>query len=527
MIRFSPLVVVGSRPWLSLGLRLLFATGLGAIIIRLAVATTDSDSERSASSHTLSHLWMPTFVQTESAMMLRLSRCTGCLLLSAYMLLGSVVSAEDEPPAPVSFRAQVAPIFLRKCAGCHGAVDSQGDFQLHTFKLAMADGYITPGDPDDSHLLSLLLEEDPEVRMPKDGDPLPGESIELVRRWIAEGAKYDGDDPTLPLASIVPRQPHPDPPEVYRAPIAITALAFHPQGNLLAASGYQEVTLWNVSDGTLARRITDISQRVYDLDFSPDGKLLAVAGGTPGQSGELRVVDAETGSLVRVFCTTNDVLFGAAFSPDGKRLASCGADRSIRIYDVATGEEQVLIEDHADWVLGIAWNTDGTRLASASRDKTSKLFDTTSGESLVTYPGHGAPVYDVAFNADGTQVLTCGRDKKIHVWNPADGKKIGEIAGFGLDVYGVQVSGAQIFSCSADKTAQLHKADDRSRIRVFSGHTDWIYSLSYNEPSKRLATGSYNGEIRIWNSEDGAALLSFTASPGLAPKPSAEQAAAK
>ncbi len=460
-------------------------------------------------------------------MILRLPCCTGCSLLLTCVLLASAVSAEDETPAPVSFREQVAPIFLQQCVGCHGANDPQGDFQLHTFERSMADGYVEPGNPEESHLFSLLLDEDPEVRMPKDGDPLSAESIELVRRWIAEGAKYDGDDPTLSLASIVPRTPHAAPPETYREPIAITAIAFHPSGNLLAASGYHEVTLWNAADGTLARRITDIAQRTYDLDFSPDGKLLAVAGGTPGQTGELRVVDTETGSLVRVFCTTDDVVFGAAFSPDAKRLATCGADRTIRIYDVATGEEQVLIEDHADWVLSIAWNPDGTRLASASRDKTSKLFDTASGDSLVTYPGHAEPVYDVAFNADGTQVLTCGRDKKIHVWNPADAKKIGEIAGFGLDVYGLQVNGAQIFSCSADKTARLHKADDRSQVRVFSGHADWIYSLSYHEPSKRLATGSYNGEIRIWNGEDGATLLSFTASPGHATKPATEQAAAK
>jgi len=459
--------------------------------------------------------------------MLRLPRCAGFLSLLACMLLCDVVSAEDEPPAAVSFREQVAPIFLQKCVGCHGANDSQGDFQLHTFERSMADGYVTAGSPDESHLFSLLIDEDPEARMPKDDDPLPAESIELVRRWIAEGAKYDGDDQTLPLASIVPRLPHADPPEAYRAPIAITALVFHPSGNVLAASGYHEVTLWNVADGTLVRRITDIAERTYDLDFSLDGKLLAVAGGTPGKTGELRVVDAETGELVRVFCTTNDVLFGAAFSPDATRLATCGADRTIRIYDVATGEEQLLIEDHADWVLGIGWSNDGTRLASASRDKTSKLFDTTSGDSLVTYPGHSEPVYDVAFNADGTQVLTCGRDKKIHVWNPADGKKIGEIAGFGLDVYGLQVIGAQIFSCSADKTARLHKVDDRSQVRVFEGHADWIYSLSYHEASKRLATGSYNGEIRIWNGEDGATLLNFTASPGHAPKPSDEQAAAK
>src|SRR5437762_3456973 len=175
-----------------------------------------------------------------------------------------------------------------------------------------------------------------------------------------------------------------------------------------------------------------------------------------------------------------DVAFDVAFSPKGDKLAACAADRSIRIYDVASGKEERLIEDHADWVLTVAWNNDGTRLVSGSRDKTSKLFDAANGESLATYPGHGEAVYSAAFSEDGKQVFTGGGDKKVHVWNPADGKKIADMPAGG-DVYDIVVQAGQVFCCSSDKTARQFTAADRKQVKSLAGHADWVYTLSYND----------------------------------------------
>jgi len=177
--------------------------------------------------------------------------------------------------------------------------------------------------------------------------------------------------------------------------------------------------------------------------------------------------------------------------------------------------------------MAVAWNHDGTRLVSGSRDKTAKLFDAATGESLVTYPGHGEQVFGVAFNADSSQVLSTGRDKKVHVWKPADAGKIAEITGFGQEVYDIVVAGGQIFCSSADKTARQFEAAERKPVRNYEGHTDWVYSLAYNDASKRLATGSFDGEVRVWNTADGALIAAFKAAPGYAPAPPAQQAAVK
>lgn len=456
----------------------------------------------------------------------RIALMSGCLVGAAFARADE--PAASEAPAEISFRRDVAPVLVERCLGCHGQQDAKGEYQLHTFESLMKDGYsgspvVTPGKSDESELYLLVSTDDEDLRMPKEADPLTAEQVTAVKRWIDEGAKFDADDPTAALASIVPGKAYPAAPQSYRAPLAVTALAFHPSGNELAASGYHEVTLWNPADGALLRRIGNVAQRVYGLAYNQDGSLLAVASGTPGQVGDVRLVNPATGELVRELGRMSDVALGVAFSPDGARLAACSADRSIRIYDVATGAQQILIEDHADWVLAVAWSPDGGKLASASRDKTSKVFDAATGDSLATFAGHGETVYSVSFNADGSQVLTGGGNKVVHVWNPADAAKLGDMGGFGGDVTQIIVRADQIYSSSSDTQARQHGGEKRELVRAYAGHRDWIYSLALSEATGRLATGGYDGEVRIWNTADGAQVAAFVASPGLAITP-AEQA---
>jgi WD40 repeat protein len=440
------------------------------------------------------------------------------LALFASLLAWPAAFPQEKKAEPVSFSKQVAPIFVKKCLACHGERQPQSGYQLHTFEKMLVPGEfgeatVTPGKPEESQVYKLVASKKKDVWMPKEGDRLSEDQIGLIRRWLAEGAKFDGPDKAAAIASYVPTEYDP-PPEAYGRPLPITALAFHPQGTELAVGGYNEITIWNPADGKLLRRIRNVAQRTYGLMYSADGKFLAAASGTPASLGEVKLFEAGTGNTVRVFGSMADVAYDVAFSPKGDKLAACAADRSIRIYDVASGKQERVIEDHADWVMAIAWNHDGTRLASASKDKTSKLFDVKTGESQVTYNGHGQTVYGVAFSADGSHVLTSGGDRKIHVWNPGDGKKIAEMAGFGHEVYRILRVDDQLFSCSADKTARQFALANRTQARAYQPHTDWVFSLAAHAASKRLATGTFTGEVHIWNTADGKQLTSFIAAPG-------------
>lgn len=454
------------------------------------------------------------------------------------ILVTGIAFAPTGHAQSVSFRKDVAPVLVKRCLACHGEQKFKGGYRLHTFESLMKPGKsgdvpVAAGKPQESILLQMIVSGE----MPKSADPLPKEEVDSITKWIAGGAKFDGDDLKGEIVSSV-IWTHPDPPEVYSRPFPITAIAFRPDGKELAVGGHHEITVWNAEDGTLLRRIKNVAERTYALAYSKDGSQLAAAGGTPGQLGEVRLFQSADGKLIRPVGSMSDCAFDVAFSPDGKRIAACGADHRVRVYDIATGEQDLLIDDHTDWVMGVAWSPDGGKIASASRDKTCKVFDAKTGDLLLTYPDHASTVYDIAFNADGSQAISCGGDNRIRVWHPTDQgyedkemkkkkrQHIHEISGFNGELFHLKFHDGRVFACSSDQTVRQHDAAKRNQIQQYTGHGAWVFALDYNPATKRLATGSLDGEVRIWNAEEKdaakALVATFIAAPGYKP-PTAQQ----
>lgn len=440
-------------------------------------------------------------------------------LVATTLTLGGLASASAQP---VSFKQKVASILVDNCLACHGPKKAEGGYRVDTFERAMAAGESTqPGfvakNLEGSESFRRIVSADKDERMPLEGDPLPADQVALLKQWIEEGATFDGPDPKALLATIIPPPVHPDPPEAYPQPLPITAVAFSPDGTQIIAGGYHELTVWNPADGQLVRRIKNIGQRTYALAFSPDGKLLAVAGGAPGKLGEVRIVDYASGNVTAVMGTTSDVVLDAAFSPQGDRLAIGAADGMLRVFEVAAAKEQLTISSHSDWVQAVAWSPDGSKLASASRDKTAKVFDAKTGELLVTFSGHGQPVKGVAFHPDGAEAFSAGADKKIQRWKVADGGKTAEI-GFGDEVYKLPLGGGFLFASSADKTVRQFDAKSHGAVRQYAGSPDWALCVAYHDGTKRVAAGGFNGEVRVWNAADGNPIATILAAPGLVKK---------
>lgn len=415
----------------------------------------------------------------------------------------------------VSFSRHVAPILAERCIACHNTRSPGGRLNLDSFAAMSKGGESGAAFAAHKSAESLLLTMIEDGSMPKDADPLKPEEISIVKHWINVGAPLDaGIALNADLFDVMPERSQPLPPNEYRVAIPVTAVAFNADGSQLASSGYREVLVWNTADGSLVRRISNVAERIYDLEFSADGSSLAVAAGTPGQLGELKLFSAADGTLIRTLVRSRDAMFALSFSPNGQQLACAGADRSIYVVNVATGEETTHIEDHADWVMDVNWSPDGARLVSSSRDKTCKIFDAATGNPVITFPGHGEPTYSAAFLADSKTVVSGGGDKRLRIWNSADAKEVRAIGGFGGDIFRVQIlPGDMILSASGDKAVHHNKAADGAEVRKLTGHNDWVYTLSAHAGRKLIASGSYDGEIRLWNSEDGTMTTSFIAIP--------------
>lgn len=424
---------------------------------------------------------------------------------------------------PVSFKKHLATALVDNCLACHGPKKAEGGYRVDTFERLLKSGDsesapFTAKNINDSEAFRRLITDDVSERMPKDGDPLKPEQITLFKRWIEEGAVYDGGDVKLPLASIIPAPTHPSAPESYARPIPITAVAFSPDGQQLYAGGYHELTVWNLSDGQLIKRIGNIGQRVLNIAFSPDGKLIAVASGTPGRFGEARILKAEDGTIVNVVAMTSDVVYDAQFSPSGDRLATAAADGTIRIFEVATWKEQLTITSHSDWVMAVAWSADGSKLASGSRDKTAKVFDAKSGDLIVTFAQHNAAVKGVLWHTDDDKVYSSGADNQVRRWQLAEAKQLGN-HGSGDEVYKLAAGGEFFFSVSSDKSVRQYKRADGGQTRQFGGLTDSGLSVSYDKATNRVAAGSFDGRVIVWNVADGNVVSNFIAAPGYQPPP--------
>ncbi|MFK7737256.1 MAG: c-type cytochrome domain-containing protein [Pirellulaceae bacterium] len=444
------------------------------------------------------------------------------LAVAQCCFLIQVSTALGDDTAPVSFRSDIAPILLDSCLACHGPKKAEGGYRVDTYDelLKAGDSGELPiaTSPDQVSELLRRLTCDESERMPAESEPLAADQIELMKKWIAAGGKFDGENASQPLALVIPPVQYADPPEVYRQVIPITATIFSPDGKLVVTSGYHELVIWNIEDAKLVRRIKNVGQRVFAMAFSADGRTLAVACGEPGRSGEVRLVDFHSGDIKGVIARTNDVVLDLAYRPGTDELAIASADSMVRIIDVQTMQEIRTIASHADWVTAVAWSDDGTRLVSASRDKSAKVYDGATGELIASYLGHGAAVRGVSILADNKQVVTVGADKKLHRWNVEGAKKVAEV-GVGGEGYKLLRSGTSVFlPCSDHRLLRIDLATNKI-AQEYKGHKDWVLSACC-QPTKvggenrhYIASGSFDGEVRIWNIADAALARCWLAKP--------------
>lgn len=488
------------------------------------------------------------------------SRCCYCILCSmiaaalAWLLVAhpAPLAWSQPPKGPVSFINDVAPILKENCFACHDAKKKKGKFEMTTYesfrKGGTKDDPVSAGKPKQSILIDLLTSNGPERMPPKEnGDALSKEKVAVIAKWIEEGAKLDaGIDAKADLMrELRIRWKPPQPPVAYKYPFLINALAFTPDNKKIVVGGYHELTVWDVAQGKLEKRLYTRAERAKAMAFLPDGKL-AVAGSRPGQEGDVRIYNItapgkdvagvtildgvnDKNVLVKELLEVDDEVLTLAVSPDGRKLASGGCDRLVRVWDLASGKLEHAIENHADWVFGVAFSPDNKYLVTGSRDKTAKVWDLVAKESVLTFPDHQNPVYGVGITSDGKTGFSVGEDSNLRQWQATDaskqiGKQVRALAG-GKAVFKVAYhadpKNPLLATCGADATVRLFNAATGTATKTLAGFTDYVFAVAISPDGQFVAGGSNNGEVRIWKTSDGAPVKDFTASPGFVAKTTA------
>jgi WD40 repeat protein/mono/diheme cytochrome c family protein len=434
-------------------------------------------------------------------------------MLRTLPLLGIAFSLCAADP---SYFRDIRPILQRQCQGCHQPNLKSSNLDLTTYQGLKEGGKRGTAFP----LLVSFLTGEMKPQMPLGQSPLAPEQIELVRNWVAAGAKDD----TPAAATDSAAGSSPTAPPVYTQPPVLTALAFSPDGKMLAVSGNREILLHTLDGSVAPRRLPGLSDSILSLAFSRDGSLLVVGGGAPARFGEIQFWDLPAAKQLRSVMLTGDTVFGVSLSPDATRLAVGATDNSVRIVDVATGKELTKMGAHENWVLGTVFSVDGKRVVSVSRDRSAKLTDTATGafqENINLLRGELAavarhPAKDIVVIGGEDRypyIYLTDRPKNMKIADDTTLVRKLERQNGAILALAWSPDGKRIAVAGAAPEVNVYDADTGARQAVCKGHSAGIYTVAFSPDSVTLATGGFDGTVRLYDAATGALKKAFVPVP--------------
>jgi RNA polymerase sigma factor (sigma-70 family) len=287
---------------------------------------------------------------------------------------------------------------------------------------------------------------------------------------------------------------------------------FSPAGDRLASGGLEgDVTLWTRTL-TPAQAPFHVRNGIYwDVAFSPDGQTFAIGGHK-----ELLIFDGLTGQ-VKHTVPFGEPVCTVAFSPDGRYLAAGTgnwqkpeATPDCRLFETAGWTELAKLTGHASRLFRLQFSPDSKLLATSSRDKTIRLWEVPSGQARGVLQGHKGPAKGMVFLPNGT-LVSAGYDSTIRFWNVQEGKQAKQwpakmvLASLDASPDGTLLAAAESSAETGQPTAPLKVWDVASGKEVLSltGHSNRILGVAFTRDGRGLvaAGGKHKayGEINYWD----------------------------
>eukprot|EP00798_Chlamydomonas_sp_ICE-L_P018000 gene18001-24409_t len=331
----------------------------------------------------------------------------------------------------------------------------------------------------------------------------------------------------------------------------VLSVTFNPNGRQLASSGDdRSVHLWDLASGMCTAVLRNHTSWVYRVAYSPDGMQLASAGARDGmQAGEapgcdrtIKLWDVASESCTRTLEGHSDFVYGICYSPGGNVIASASKDESIhneiKIWLIETQECVATLQGHTHHVIWLDFRSDGKQLASSSSDNTVRLWDMEAVMKYVERRKPALPNIKLDTNASetnsdrGSNKQGSGSDTTTsynnsnknneksnanansdannipHAYNNANNANANNDANNIANAN----NNANNANGNADGNSAYHSF--HSSAMTLRGHTDFVHSISYSPDGMRLASGSKDKAVMVWDTETGESLATLQGHSG-------------
>ena len=285
------------------------------------------------------------------------------------------------------------------------------------------------------------------------------------------------------------------------------------------------VATLSLSDRGLAQNyvhyatLTGHTGTVRSIAYSPDGDILASGTG----DGKIYLWDVHMGKLQHILMGNegNIEIEIIVYSPDGRTLASGSSDGAISLWDVQTNQLLKTFIGHKDIVKSLAFSKDSYVLASGSGDKTIRLWNPRTGKLVHTLAGHTEPVMSIAYSPDGLTFASGAFDEsKIRLWTWTGQlvRTIGTselLRGVGPGQNGVMSvayspDGNILASGAYDGTIRLWDLHTGKLLFTLTGHTFSVKNIAYSPDGRLLASVGWDKTVRLWDAFSGVHLQTLT-----------------
>lgn len=249
------------------------------------------------------------------------------------------------------------------------------------------------------------------------------------------------------------------------------------------------------SAGNTATRLRDFvghSGAVNCLALVAKGDTLV----TGGEDRSVRVWEVATGKQLRSFQGHMTKVTAVATRPDGKQIASGSEDGAIRLWDISSDDDHRAMKEATDSLWAVAFSPDGKRVAAAGADKIIRVYDPDTGKLQFTLPGANSAITSLAFFPDSNRLAAGGGDRTIVVWDLAKQKVVKEVPGHDSAVLSVAVSddGKLLVSGAADSTVRAFSPDGDKPLWTWKGRPA-VCAVAIRKGAKSVAAGLADGTL--------------------------------